>query len=499
MKIVNKRGIMSIKAEIESNLIKIDEYNKSNKFQDTWESLYDYEVPKWYKNDKLGVFFHWGVYTLPQMGSEWYSRNMYMKDSTSYNYHIENYGLHKEFGYKELIPLFKGEKFNPQEWVDLAISLNAKYFMPVAEHHDGFQMYESIFSKYNAMEMGPKRDVISELKVEIEKTNIKFALSSHRAEHYWFMEGALDFESGINNPMLGDLYWPTIKETDLNKDEETTQLFLEDWLVRTCELVDLFRPRVVYFDWWVEMPVFKPYMRKFLAYYYNKTLEIYGDCGVVNYKHDGIPYMVAVRDVERGQFSDIQQDYWQCCTSSARNSWSYTKDNQFKSAKELIQTFIDVISKNGNLLLNSGPAPDGSIIWEEKKLFNEIGTWVRHHEEAIYNTSTWKTFGEGDNNTVGGNFSEGNVIKYKKYDIRFTRNKNYIYAFIMEPEGETCFEIKSMAVSGGVLTHHAVIKEVTTITQNVTINEYKRNKNCLEINVVRHREVLPIVFKIEVE
>lgn len=489
--------------QIRSNTVeylkRIDEYNEKSYFQDTWSSLYNYEVPAWYKRDKLGIFFHWGVYTVPESQSEWYSRYMYQEDSRAYNFHLENYGKHHRFGYKELIPLFTGENFDPNEWLELATSLGARYMIPVAEHHDGFQMYESKLSNWNSLKMGPRRDIIASLQQSASETDIKFAVSSHRAEHYWFMDGGLDFNSGIDDPEYGDLYWPTIKEEDLNKDEETTKLFLEDWLVRCCELVDRFKPQVVYFDWWVEMPVFKPYMRKFLAYYYNKSIEYNGNHGVVNYKHDGIPYMVAVRDMERGQFADIQQDYWQCCTSSARNSWSYTKNNQYKSANEIIQTFIDVISKNGNLLLNSGPMKDGSIPTEEKQLFAEIGNWVRDNQEAIFDSLPWKVFGEGDNKTSGGNFSEGSVIKYKKYDIRFTRKNNVIYAFIMNPSGENMFEIRSMAVSKGILTHHAVIKSVNAITTGVTAEAWKRTNNCLQICTNEHQKQLPIVFKIEVE
>lgn len=488
-----------IRTNLQEYLKKIDEYNNKSYFQDSWESLYDYKIPEWYKLDKLGIFFHWGVYTVPQNQSEWYSRYMYLQGSRGFQYHLDNYGKHKEFGYKELIPLFQGENFDPKEWVSLATKLGARYMMPVAEHHDGFQMYDSKLSNWNSKQMGPKRDIICELEKEALANDLKFAVSSHRAEHFWFMEGAREFDSGIENPEYGDLYWPTLTEADLSKEPEIAKLFLEDWLVRCCELVDRFKPRIVYFDWWVEMPEFKPFMRKFLAYYYNRSIEFYGDHGIVNYKHDGIPYMVAVRDMERGQFAGIQQDYWQCCTSSARNSWSYTVNNSYKEPKEVIQTFVDVISKNGNLLLNSGPKADGSIPTEEFELFTKVGDWARANEEAIFGSTTWKTFGEGDTNTSGGNFSEANELKYKKYDIRFTRKKNSIYAFIMNPEFENEFDIRSMAISKGVLTFHAVIKNVTAITPSVKVIDYKRDRNCLRIKTNDHGETLPIVFKIDVE
>ncbi len=486
--------------QLKKTIKKIDDYNNQNHFKDTWESLYDYEVPKWYKDAKLGIFFHYGIYTVPQMGSEWYSRYMYDKGSKAYEYHLKTYGDPKEFGYKQFIDLFKAEKFNAEEWIDLASSLGAKYLMPVAEHHDGFQMYKSEVSKFNSYDMGPKIDFISELNKVCQEKKLYFTVSSHRAEHYWFMSESAKFDSGITDTVdYGDMYWPNKQEEELANFDQTAQLFLEDWLVRCCELVDKYAPRVMYFDWWVEMPEFKPYMRKFLAYFYNKNMEIYGDCGVVNYKHDGIPYGVAVRDVERGNFATMQNDYWQCCTSIARGSWSYVEENDYKTANELIQTLIDVISKNGNLLLNSGPRADGSFDPKETAIVKQFGAWVKNHEKAIYQTRVWKVFGEGDTNTNGGNFSENTELKYKKYDIRFTKNKNKVYVFILNPSEETKFEIKSMARSKGVLTHHAVIKDVEVVTPGIKIDSWKRTKNCLDIQVERHDYNLPIVFEVEVE
>lgn len=486
------------KEKVQSYLMEIEKYNSKGKYKDTWESLYEYEVPEWYKDAKIGIFFHWGLYSIPMMGSEWYSRNMYMIDSDTYNYHLKHYGNPNEFGYKHFISLFNADKFNADEWVQLAECLGAKYFMPVAEHHDGFQLYLSKFSEYNSSLMGPKRDFLQELKTVIDSTQLKFAVSSHRAEHFWFMNGYSKFNSGITSPEYGDLYWPSLPETSLKNDEQSI-LFLEDWLARCCELVDEYCPRIMYFDWWIEMPEFKPYIRKFLAYYYNKNLEVYGDCGVVNYKHDGIPYRVAVRDVERGQFSSIQSDYWQCCTSIAKNSWSYTENNQYKSPLEIIQTFIDVISKNGNMLLNCGPLPSGAIATEEEKIFKEVGNWIYENSLAIYNTRVWKIFGEGDINTVGGNFSEDKQLMYKKYDIRFTMNKNKIYIFIMNPVNEVKFEIRSMAIKNAVLTHHAIIKSINEISRKIEIIRWERNNNCLEIEIKKHEHQLPIVFEVEVE
>ena len=194
-------------------LKEIDRIIKNGKYQDTWESLSQYRIPEWYKDTKLGIFIHWGVYSVPAFGSEWYSRNMYIQGSPEYKHHIETYGPHKDFGYKDFIPMFKAEKFDPEAWADLFQQAGAKYVVPVAEHHDGFQMYKSELSHWNAYEMGPKRDVLGELETAFEKRGMITGASSHRVEHWFFMGHGKQFESDMNGPMeRGDFYWPAMEE-----------------------------------------------------------------------------------------------------------------------------------------------------------------------------------------------------------------------------------------------------------------------------------------------
>ena len=194
-------------------LKEIDRIIKNGKYQDTWESLSQYRIPEWYKDTKLGIFIHWGVYSVPAFGSEWYSRNMYIQGSPEYKHHIETYGPHKDFGYKDFIPMFKAEKFDPEAWADLFQQAGAKYVVPVAEHHDGFQMYKSELSHWNAYEMGPKRDVLGELETAFEKRGMITGASSHRVEHWFFMGHGKEFDSDVKGPLQrGDLYWPAMPE-----------------------------------------------------------------------------------------------------------------------------------------------------------------------------------------------------------------------------------------------------------------------------------------------
>ena len=182
-------------------------------FDASWESLSDYQVPKWYADAKFGIFIHWGIYSVPAFGSEWYSRNMYIQGSPEYEHHLKTYGKHKEFGYKDFIPMFTADKFDPDQWADLFFQAGAQYVVPVAEHHDGFQMYRSEISHWNAYEMGPKRDVLGELEKSFTKRGLQTGASSHRVEHWFFMGHGKEFDSDIKDPMQrGDFYWPANSE-----------------------------------------------------------------------------------------------------------------------------------------------------------------------------------------------------------------------------------------------------------------------------------------------
>ena len=193
----------------EQYLSLIDEVIAQGPYTDTWDSLCEHPTPKWYARDKFGIFIHWGVYSVPAFGNEWYPRNMYLKGSKENLHHTEKYGTLDKFGYKDFIPQFKAEKFDPKEWAALFKEAGAKFVVPVAEHHDGFQMYASDLCRWNAAEMGPKRDILGELKTEVEKEGMVLGASSHRAEHYWFFNGGRQIpEADVNDPEYADLYGP---------------------------------------------------------------------------------------------------------------------------------------------------------------------------------------------------------------------------------------------------------------------------------------------------
>lgn len=481
----------------------IDKVNEQGKYKADWESLAHHKVPEWYIHDKLGLFIHWGIYSVPACGSEWYSRHMYDPSTREYEHHRRTYGEQKDFGYKDFIPMFKAEKFDASEWVSLFKKAGIKYVMPVAEHHDGFAMYDTEFNCWNAKEMGPCHDVVGELKAECEKQGLTLCASTHRAEHYFFMNMGRIIDSDVNDENYRDFYRPAVycKEfhsQDLHKysadayAKGASKEWLEDWLVRTCELIDKYQPAVLYFDWWIHNHSFKPYLKKLAAYYYNRAEE-WGKEVTINYKHEAFPPTVATFDVERGALSGISPLYWQTDTAIGKKSWGYTEDNEFKSSRQIISDLIDIVSKNGNLLINIGPKPDGSITKEETKVLLDMGEWLTVNGEGIYGTTFWKTFGEGETNAEEGFFKDNEEKPFTSEDFRFTYKNGYLYAFQMRPSKTV--RIKTLKKRN---SHDYLIEGVELLGSEEKIT-FDRNGECLEINLKNDPETdLPICFKIAI-
>jgi len=403
-------------------------------YRPEWESLQSIGVPAWYRDGKFGIFIHWGPYAVPAFGGEWYPRMMYMQGSKEFNHHVATYGPQSRFGYKDFIPQFRAPQFDATAWAQLFAAAGARFVVPVAEHHDGFAMYETALNPWNAVAMGPKRDIIGELAAAIRAHGMVFGVSSHRAEHWFFFNRGRLFDSDVNDPANDALYGPAQPEPPdwavRDSPEQPDDAFLQDWLARCIELVDRYQPQLFWFDWWILHERFKPYSQRFAAHYYNRAVE--WQKGVaINYKYDAYAPGSAVYDIERGQITDISPEFWQNDTSVAKNAWGYTDAQDYKTPAHLIGDLIDVVSKNGALLLNIGPKADGTIPAHEQYLLREIGAWLRVNGEAIYNSSPWHIYGEGPTTVADGAFSDTNRDAFGGQDIRYTRNDRTVYAIVM--------------------------------------------------------------------
>ena len=473
-------------------------------YKPEWGSLMNAKLPDWFEKEKLGIFIHWGIYSVPANSNEWYSRNMYIKGTSEYDHHIKTYGPHTEFGYKDFIPMFKAEKFDPKEWIELFKDAGAGYLFPVAEHHDGFQMYDSQLSDWNAVQMGPHRDVLGDLKKEAEDKDMKFCTSSHRVEHWFFMGHGKEFDSDIKDPMKkGDFYWPAMSEQnhqDLFSEPCPTEEFMNDWLARTAEIILKYQPKLLYFDWWIQHQACKPYLKKLAAFYYNCGKK-WGTDVLICYKHEAMMFGSGIVEVERGSFADAKPYPWQTDTAVARNSWCYTDTLDYKSSYEIICTLIDVVSKNGNLLLNIGPKADGSIPDGDKKILKDLASWMSINKEAIIGAKTWRKSEEGPTKSVDGQFSDQSEKTFTDKDFRFTVNNGAIYAIAMKCPEDGHFVIKALADSKdqNIPEFHGIIEDVKVLGFEDNVKSWTKDGEGLHIETDGITTEFPVVIKVIIE
>jgi alpha-L-fucosidase len=437
-------------------LKQVDDVNHHGPFRPDWESLEKYEAPDWYRDAKFGIFIHWGVYSVPAFGSEWYPRLMYIEGSPEYKHHIATYGSLDKFGYKEFIPMFKADHFDPAAWAQLFKKAGAKYVVPVAEHHDGFAMYDSGLSDWTAAKMGPHRDTTGELAKAVRAEGLHFGLSSHRVEHDFFLGPGRTVSSDVNDPKYASFYGPAhawlrgALNSPLDSDfTYVSSAWADDWLARSAELVEKYHPDLVYFDWWIGQASIRPNLARFAAFYYNSALK-YGDhVGVINYKDYAMQEHSAVLDLERGQLADIRLMPWQTDTSVSNKSWGYIKNDTFKSPEFIVDQLVDIVSKNGNLLLNIGPRSDGTIPEEVQHVLLDVGSWMTVNGDAIYGTRPWRIYGEGPTKAASGSFHDTDTMNYTSEDFRFTTKGEVLYAIGLSWPKNREAMIHSLATTAG--------------------------------------------------
>jgi alpha-L-fucosidase len=413
----------------------VDRVNGDGPFRPDWESLQAYQIPDWYQDAKFGIFIHWGVYSVPAFGSEWYPRLMYVQGSDEYKHHLATYGTQDKFGYKDFVPRFKAENFDPAAWARLFKEAGAKYVIPVFEHHDGFAMYDSGLSDWTAAKMGPHRDLMGDLAKAVRAEGLHLGASSHRVEHNFFLGVGRSFASDINDPKYAAFYgpahpWMEAKNgTPLANDFTfVSKAWTDDWLARSAEIVEKYHPEIIYFDWWIGQASVRGNLSRFAAFYYNESLKRGVPVGVINYKDFAMQDHSAVLDVERGQLAGIRPLHWQTDTSVSNKSWGYIENDTFKSPEFIIHQLVDIVSKNGNLLLNIGPRSDGTILEGVQQVLRDIGGWLKVNGEAIYGTRPWKIYGEGPTKITEGAFHDTDTKPYTAEDFRFTKKGDALYA-----------------------------------------------------------------------
>jgi alpha-L-fucosidase len=429
---------------------KISAQTQKQDFQPNFASLEKANpVPEWFKDAKFGIYFHWGVYTVPAFANEWYPRDMYVKGSPENKHHTEIYGDVSQWPYNNFItgakdkrgnfvqfaPKLKSEsgKFDPEEWAQLFADAGARFAGPVAEHHDGISMWASKVNPWNVKDLGPKLDLVGLLTDAIRKKNMKIILSMH---HAYNITGYYDPVPKTNDPKLQMLFG--------QQGKEKNEAF---WLAKHKEIIDNYKPDIVYQDFNLHV-ISQSVLLEFLSYYYNKAAEWNKEV-VATFK-DGLNTKCAVLDYERGGPPDITDNYWLTDDAISSSSWGYTEGIGYYSKKQILHAFLDRISKNGNMLLNISPKSDGTIPQEQKDVLLSIGEWLKKYGEAVYATRAWEKYGEGPTKMGAAYGVMTAPAAGTARDVRYTRSKDNttLYAILLGWEKDQK-DIKLMTLASG--------------------------------------------------
>ena len=506
--------LFSCKKTITSQQEVISEKNVSEIYQANWESLKKHETPDWFLDAKFGIYCHWGPYSVPAFENEWYAHWMYTNKNNPeyerglrfYEHHVATYGPLDQFGYKDFIPMFKAKKFDPAAWAELFMNAGAKFAGPVSEHADGFAMWDSKLTRWNAKNMGPKRDIMGELSTEIRKRGMKFIATYHRQWLYaWYP--TWDKTTDASNPEFADLYGPEVNRGDFQYPLSTHEIdegitkhypladeeFNQEWLDRLKEIVDNYDPDMVWFDNKVDV-IGEQYRKDFLAYYYNQAAQKNQEV-VATYKFYDFAKGTAVLDLERARMSEKKPFPWLTDDSIDWKSWSHISNPDYKSANRVIDFLVDVVSKNGCLLLNIPPRADGTIPEPVKERLLQIGNWLKINGEAIYGTRPWKIYGEGSTEVTEGHLSENQNPDNVATDIRFTTKGEKLYAIILAwPKSGTSL-INSLKLNSELFPKK--ITSVTFLADRSKIN-FEQKDDGLHLNLPKQQVGdYAFVFKIE--
>jgi len=429
--------------------------DKMKTCEPTWKSLCQHPVPEWFRDAKFGIYTHWGPYSVPAYGGNsdalcgkgrygyngaWYPARMYDSDNPKGIYHAKTFGDPRQFGYKDLIPLFKGEKFDPEEWVALFQDAGARFVGPTAQLHDGFAMWDSKVNRWNCKAMGPKRDVTGAFAAAARRAGLKFVTTFHHAHQWFFYQGNRGKGYDLDDPRYEDLY---IRAHAPN--EMPDEPYHNRWRDQIFEVLDQYAPDLIWFDFCLKW-IRDDYKRAVLAGYYNRAAQRGQEVGVA-FKNNDLPPGAGILDLEVGKMDELCQFPWLTDTSIdcvPNGAWAYSRSAAFKSPERIIHNLVDIVAKNGQLLLNVGPRADGTIPEGARRTLQKVGEWLRINGAAIYGTRPWCVAGEGPTKksvdmSRHGMFNETGEARFCAHDIRFTVSGNAIYATCLGVPGDEVF------------------------------------------------------------
>lgn len=416
------------------------EVTDSEIYEESWESLAKHNAsPDWFRDAKLGIYFHWGIYSVPAYSTEWYPRWMHFENHDIYRHHVETYGHPSEFGYHDFVPMFKAEYFDAAEWADLFQKAGARFAGPVAEHHDGFSMWDSEVTPWNVADMGPKKDITGLLATELKKRDMKLITTFHHAKQLQRFDST---ETGSRSEGYELSHFPFFEGMPPTSDDEqlkylygnipAEQWYEEIWYGKLKEVIDQYQPDIIWFDYVLDA-IPEEYRQRFSAYFLNEA-EKWDKEVVIVRKQEDLPINYTVDDLEKSRKNRIGEEPWMTDETVSKGSWCYTENLEIKTATDVLHVLIDIVSKNGVLLLNVSPMANGIIPENQKKVLLDMGAWLDSYGEAIYNTRPWYTFGEGPTKEPEGHFDnhqEFLKIKYSWKDVRYTTLDKTIYATLL--------------------------------------------------------------------
>lgn len=483
--------------ESENMVAKTKTIKQKQVFTSDWESLRQRNpAPKWFRDAKFGIYFHWGVYSVPAFGTEWYPRMMYDKTSAEYRHHVHTWGEPNKFGYPDFVPMFRAEKFDADQWAELFKKTGARFAGPVAEHHDGFSMWASKVNPWNAKDMGPHRDLVGELEKAVRKQGLRFVTTFHHARnglyeiekdgkkywtgHYEFVKK--NFPELLNDPNRAIMY-----------GYMPAQKFCQTWKDKLIEVIDSYQPDLMYFDGWLnEIP--DKYKMEYLAHYFNEAGKA-GKEVVVTYKEQDLPRQVGIEDFEKGRADHLTDFVWLTDDTISTGSWCYTRNLGIKKPAQIVRTLIDIVSKNGQLMLNISPMADGTIPDNQKKVLLRIGDWLKKYGEAVYETRPFVDYGEGPTQMEKGGHFVTMKGRYSAKDIRYTRKGNIIYAIVLGWPGKN--EQVTMTIFGkGNKAENIKVKKVSMLGSKEKIKWHRDDAGLVVTTPSKAVDYLAVVFKL---